>query len=911
MAGLIDLGTMTLHRLESVFEARRRLYELVTEVGGGEAMAAQVAGQVSDLGRWLLPHARSPSLRVRADEVSSGTHLVLEFVSPEALPADAWNHAPPGVRAAHRRHGGEVVAVVRCTVPDLWLVDNRLPALRSIIGRLSRDELMENLRLNNEALALASDKATEGARAKSEFLANMSHEIRTPMNAIIGMSHLTLKTELAPRQRDYVQKIEGSARHLLGIINDILDFSKIEAGKLAVENIEFNIETMLENVSNLLAHKCVAKGLELVFDVGRDVPRRLFGDPTRISQILINYANNAVKFTDRGEVAILVRKREESADQLTLYFAVRDTGIGLTDEQQGRLFQSFQQGDASTTRKYGGTGLGLAISKSMAELMGGSVGVDSVYGQGANFWFTAKLGRAAPGPEFKLLAPSLRGQAVLVVDDNDNARIVLRGLLEDIGLVVDDVGSGFEALHRIEAKSRAGEAYAIVFLDWQMPDMDGLQTSRRIMAMGLAPVPRLVIVTGFGRDDVINEAAGSGVSGVLTKPLNASMVFEAVAQQLSGSSSASKATTWAAVADPFALLAGIAGARVLLVEDNDLNQEVATALLTDAGLVVELAENGQIAVDRIKSAAFDIVLVDMQMPVMDGLTASREIRGMPEFDHLPIIAMTANVMSGDRERCLAAGMNDHVAKPIEPQALCDALLKWVRPRSGLGQPVANESLAAWQAESAQDRPLVIQGLQVESALSRLRGNQVLYRSLLRKFAGGQRQFVQALLAAIEADDWTAAKRQAHTLKGLSASIGAEDLAAQLASLEPMLDAAFARATLTQQLDRTGVSLEALISGIDAALGETEAPVAPLSGWDPAELAAVAGQLQALLADFDALAFDLFERHAALFRAAWPAHFDALRRAADQFDPDDMLAVLQQAQGATQPVQTSGLAGAGP
>ncbi|MEY4265979.1 MAG: Signal transduction histidine-protein kinase BarA [Pseudomonadota bacterium] len=905
---MIDLGAMTLHRLESVFEARRRLYELVTEVGGGDAVAAQVAGQVSDLGRWFLRYAKSPSLRVRADEVASGTHLVLEFVSSETLPADAWNCAPSGVQDVHRRHGGDVMAAVRCTVPDLWLVDNRLPYLRSIIGRQSRDELMENLRLNNEALALASDKATEGARAKSEFLANMSHEIRTPMNAIIGMSHLTLKTELAPRQRDYVQKIEGSARHLLGIINDILDFSKIEAGKLAVENIEFNLETMLENVSNLLAHKCVAKGLELVFDVERGVPRRLFGDPTRISQILINYANNAVKFTDRGEVAILVRKREESVDQVTLYFAVRDTGIGLTDEQQARLFQSFQQGDASTTRKYGGTGLGLAISKSMAELMGGAVGVDSVYGQGASFWFTAKLGRAAPGPEFKLLAPNLRGQAVLVVDDNENARIVLRGLLEDIGLVVDDTGSGFDALTRIEAKSRQGKAYAIVFLDWQMPDMDGLQTSRRIIAMELTPLPRLVIVTGFGRDDVMNEAADSGISGILTKPLNASMVFEAVAQQLGGSPS--KSTSTAQAADPFATLTGIAGARVLLVEDNDLNQEVATALLTDAGLVVELAENGQLAVDRIKSASFDIVLMDMQMPVMDGLTASREIRGMPEFDHLPIIAMTANVMSGDRERCLAAGMNDHVAKPIEPQALCDALLKWVRPRSGLGQQVAAQVVAEAQTEPAEDLPLMIQGLQVDSALRRLRGNQALYRSLLRKFAVGQRQFVQALLKALDADDWPTAKRQAHTLKGLSASIGAEDLAAQVALLEPMLGAALPRAALTQQLDRTGVSLAALISGIDAALGETEAPAALLSGWDQAELAAVAGQLQALLADFDALAFDLFERHAALFRAAWPAHFDALQQAADQFDPDDMLAVLQQALGATQPVQASGLAGAG-
>ncbi len=888
---MIELGTMTLHRLTSVFEARRRLYELIIAVDGGDALAARFACQVSDVGRWLVRYGSLSSMRVRMQEGPGESLLLLEFASSEALPTDAWANAPRGSYEPRRTDGSGTVVVTRCAIPTPQIGPQRLMALQGIIGRQTVDYLMDNLRTKNDALAIASEKATEGARVKADFLANMSHEIRTPMNAIIGMSHLTLKTELAPRQRDYVQKIEGSARHLLGIINDILDFSKIEAGKLSVEGIEFSLDAMLENVSNLIADKCVAKGLELVFDVERGVPKRLVGDPTRVSQILINYANNAVKFTDRGEVAVLVRGRAESDDQVTLYLAVRDTGIGLTQEQQGRLFQSFQQGDASTTRKYGGTGLGLAISKSIAGLMGGEVGVDSVPGQGSTFWFTANFGRAAPEPDFNLLSADLHGRPVLVVDDNENARIVLRGLLEDIGLVVDDVSSGFDALARIHAKEQEGQGYAIVFLDWQMPDMDGIQTGRRIVEMALAEMPRLVMVTGFGRDDVIKEAVGAGMSGVLTKPLNAGMVFDVVAQQLSGAPGVAYGHAVVAAADPMARLADIAGARVLLVEDNELNQEVATVLLTDAGLVVELAENGQIAVDMVRAKDYDIVLMDMQMPVMDGLTATLEIRKLPEFNTLPIVAMTANVMAGDRDRCLAAGMNDHLAKPIEPQELCDALLKWVPPREGLGQ--APRALLPEPTEVAPALPLAIDGLQVDRALRRMRGNAELYQSLLRKFALGQCDFAVTFLSALEANDPVTAKRLAHTLKGLSASIGAEALSKQVEHLESLLTAASDRQGVMAQLDLVAQGLAALIKSIEASLTPSDSAAA-LTSWDPEELAAVGAKLEALLEDSDALAFQWFERHATLIRAAWPAHSVAMQTAADQFDIDDMLAALRQA-----------------
>jgi signal transduction histidine kinase/CheY-like chemotaxis protein len=906
---MIELGAYPLHGLQSVFEARRKVFAIALELGVNELQAAQFAGEVSDLGRWFVAHAPSPGLRWRTDAQNAGTDLIVEFTSPQALDAQAWSRAPSGAQRRWRKGDDGTVMAVRWPAGHTVLGDGQLAALRELIGRQTRDELMESLRLKNDALALASEKANEGARVKSDFLANMSHEIRTPMNAIIGMSHLTLRTELAPRQRDYVQKIEGSARHLLGIINDILDFSKIEAGKLSVEGVEFDLDGMLENVSNLIAHKCVSKGLELVFDIERGVPRRLVGDPTRIGQILINYANNAVKFTDQGEVTILVRKLEESAEGLSLYFGVRDTGIGLSDAQKARLFQSFQQADTSTTRKYGGTGLGLAIAKSISALMGGEVGVDSVPGKGSTFWFTAQLGRATAGIDFNILQSDLKSLKALVVDDNENARIVLRGLLEDMGLVVDDVSSGQAALDALDAAEREATAHAIVFLDWQMPGMDGIETSRRIRKLALAQTPKMVIATGFGRDDVITEARNAGIESILVKPLNASMVFEAVARELSEGPAVTRPASGADDADPLAPLGVIAGARVLLVEDNELNQEVATALLTEAGLLVDIADNGQIAVDMIKAAAYDIVLMDMQMPVMDGVSATIEIRKFPEFAELPIVAMTANVMAGDRERCQAAGMNDHVGKPIEPLDLCQALLRWVRPRSGLGLASATPSAQALSQPQAVPQPTpqalsglalpaqsVIEGVDMEDALRRLRGNAVLYQSMLRKFVSGQQQLPYKLAVALDAGDWPGAERLAHTLKGVCGNIGARGLAGQSQVLESMLQAPGPRPPVDAQIALIAGELGALIERIGLYLQPLETgPVgvvvaaAALNG--PA-FAAACTRLQALLSDSDASAFDVFAAQADVFRAGLPAHYEPLREAAENFDADEMLRVLR-------------------
>jgi two-component system, sensor histidine kinase and response regulator len=529
-----------------------------------------------------------------------------------------------------------------------------------------------------QAIRAAQEELEKANEAKSAFLANMSHEIRTPMNAVLGLSHLALKTDPSPRQRDYLVKIKSSGQHLLGIINEILDFSKIEAGKLAVESIEFDLDKVLENVSNLIGDKASNKGLELIFDIEPSVvSTRLKGDPLRLGQILINFCNNAVKFTDKGEVIIRAHVLNALDDGLIVKFSVSDTGIGMTAAQIERLFQAFEQADTSTTRKYGGTGLGLAISKRLAELMGGDVGVTSELGKGSTFWFTARLEKGVVSPRPNLLRSDLRGRRVLIIDDNSSARAVLSNMLRNMTFVADEAASGDEGIEMVRQSAERGQPYEIIFVDWQMPGLDGIETSKRILAQThLSVTPHLVMVTAYGREDVLKQAEANALENVLIKPVTSSTLFDTIVAILH----AHQETTGNNQSTPSFEIARTRGTRVLLVEDNEINQEVAIGLLEDAAIKVDLAENGEIAVRMAQENNYDAVLMDMQMPVMDGIEATRAIRSNPHLQDLPIIAMTANAMAVDRDKCLNSGMNDHIGKPIDPDELFSVLLRWAGRR---------------------------------------------------------------------------------------------------------------------------------------------------------------------------------------------------------------------------------------
>jgi PAS domain S-box-containing protein len=702
-------------------------------------------------------------------------------------------------------------------------------------------------------LRRARRTADEASRTKSEFLANMSHEIRTPMSAIIGMAYLALRTDLTPKQKDYIKKINTSAYALLRIINDILDFSKIEAGKLDIEHVEFHLEDVLDNLANLISVKTQDKGLELIIATSPDMPLNLVGDPLRLGQVLINLAENAVKFTEKGKIFVSAELVRQKNHEATLRFTVRDTGIGMTPKQADKLFHAFTQADTSTTRKYGGTGLGLTISKRLVDLMDGEIGFESEEGRGSTFSFTAVLGLQGEEPQRQReeqCVGDLKGLRILVVDDSKTSQNILKSYLEAMSFSVSTADSGEDALIMLEKAVRENLAFELVLMDWKMPGMDGVEASRRIkQEMKLPHIPVIIMITAYGHEEVMKQAETLGLEGFLIKPASQSVLFSTI-MEVFGKEFAK--TTYAKMAphmDPKGLKE-IMGARVLLAEDNEINQQVAVELLTQMGLIVDVAGDGKAALEAWQAGDYDLVLMDIQMPVMDGLKATRRIRAVEQRRQsddpdppkpIPVIAMTAHAMSGDRDKSLAAGMNDHVTKPIDPNTLFATMVKWI--------PSAEREVPPEAAEKTQASPLVkgramlsdMPGISVRNGLMRVEQNETLYRRLLQKFYQDHTDMTDKIKKALARNETTLALRLAHTMKGVSGNIGAKALQTLSGELESAIKQADSK-NIDARVKRLDKAMQTVLESLKAIISEQDQPKSDASQTEEA----APGRLRELL-----------------------------------------------------------------
>ncbi|MBS4098308.1 MAG: response regulator [Sulfuricella sp.] len=736
------------------------------------------------------------------------------------------------------------------------VVHDETGGIRYIDGSL----LDINERKEKERAERERKEADIANQAKSAFLSSMSHEIRTPMNAILGLTELTLATDLTPKQRDYLRKVKTASHTLLGIINDILDVSKIEAGKMDLEVIDFDLEEVLSGVSDMIGMSATRKGIELLFDIAPQTPTRLLGDPLRLGQILLNLSNNAVKFTDAGEILVTVGCREPSEGRVKLNFCVRDTGIGMSEEQMGRIFQSFSQADSSTTRKYGGTGLGLTISKKLVEMMGGEIAVQSETGKGSMFSFTAVFGVGAPAANLAELVPQNRQHGVLrvlVVDDSDTARLILEHTLRSFGFDVTSVDSGIAALRELAA-APLRRAYDLVLMDWKMPGMDGIEATRRIRENDhLAVMPAILMISAYSREEVMRQAWEAGVDEFLAKPFYPTLLLDSIRNIFErGGIRDERLAPVNGNADEIRL----DGAVILLVDDQELNLLVAKSFLEKTGATVVTAGNGRQAVERIKApgAHYDAVLMDIQMPVMDGYEACQTVRRDERFAGLPIIAMTAHATAEERKRCLDNGMNDHLSKPVDPVKLFAVLREWIAPKSSGASESRQESRHGIQLDAAiADLP----GLRLDDILTHLGYDEQLLYQMAEMFLRSHTDAAVRLRAFVAAGNLDEARRIAHTLKGTCGQMGALPLSGAAQRLEDaiMKNAGLDLLPLMNDFEVCLTELVGSLRKLEAHLAINNADLAAIEAGktlEPAQLAERCRELAILIEDDVASAIDL-------------------------------------------------------
>lgn len=787
----------------------------------------------------------------------------------------------------HQHKNGQLIPVeifLQCVAPE------GEPARFLVIG----SDITKRKHIENQMID-AREEAESANKAKSSFLAAMSHEIRTPMNAIIGMSYLARQTKLTAKQLNFLNKIDSAAHSLMGIINNILDFSKVEAGKIELENIDFNLQDVLDNVINLTSIQIQEKGLELILDSSPDLPINLVGDSLRIGQVMINLVNNACKFTETGSITLKITCDSHENNQAQLRFSVQDTGIGMKEDEQQNLFMSFSQADNSTSRRYGGSGLGLVICKSLVELMNGKMRVESRFGEGSTFSFTASFGvqeslNGIQPFESILEAGNLN---VLVIDDDKAVCSVMHMHLEHFGCNVMTASTKKEAVHLLETASQQDNMIDLVFLDCNMPALTGGDTIRLILKnKQLVPNLAVIMTTSFPRDSVMQGSENVGIQYFLNKPITPTLLLDAIMETM-GQVIPERIRLLLQSRQTQFVVKGLRGSKILLVEDNAFNQELTQTLLNDVGISATVVENGQLALDILAKEKFDGVLMDLDMPVMDGYTATKKIRQQACFKDMPIIAITANIMNNERDKLLKIGMNDYISEPINVQSMFLILSRWIAPSEPVDIIVEDNSPIS---EIDSSFP-ILPGIDTQAGLTTVQGNQTLYYRILAKFREEQADFVNVFNQHYDNNEYDEAHWMAHVLKGLASNIGAQKLQQTSAALELSCQKNAYAEDITKRLQHVELALSEVFMSLDgwlldSAKEKNKVVEQPADNCDPDIMKPIFDETAALLAANNVRAIYSFEQLKALLGNISTLNVVLIEKYIDQYDFESALEMLR-------------------